>query len=834
MCHIMEFTFSPTTEPTGSPTNATTYPPSKAPIPFDHPSHTRFCGKTVTEAKCSIESHCPSGTQSDCPSGEYCWVGVMNGNVPCNILNLLPPSPPPTPRPTNSPTLEFWPSQTPSASPSTASPSMSPLPLDDIRQFFYCGLSWDDASSKCKNRCPDSTTTNCPNGESCFSNTACPAVSSNSKPKSTPQPTQQPEIQFTISPSSSSFETLLPVTTSPETTTPAPAAATALPTIQPTTDSSLSATNPLTYLPTTSSPMEIQATPPTQSPEKDMLTFPFVSESVVSKPSQSNIDRIEFIVNSVQSNLENDVFIIQTRSGSTFPSTLYTFGGFRAGLLFHSTVGVSDNYFYLGEEPTSEESRGFEIEYGIANLALFLSKMMTNVIAYESCEPSRLACGLFALDTSFQDQGVRVMCSSTSDDSGMECVDETIGCACILGILNHQLGAIDFCTSDPYKSICNRELNQGEELRWITAMTYWSYFVQEYSDGDWIYINKLRDFVRDGMVDSSFIEIVGGLSVMNGGISIQQRFTAPPIDSYVSNFYKIMVILSDGIASQPKPSNAPTKASTPRPSLTPIQPNRPSTRPTHVLSFVPSDFPSHSSSHLSSFSPSDLPSMLEVLYIPNPTLLPTGKVQEEESRSSSIPTKSDDSSKVPSEPPTYDFASGAEHSLDEPCFETCFVPVSMEECPTQDRFLNLMSCLEIGHNELCRATGECGTNASLNNCGVGMNIYRRIDCSTAGESQIDIENDVSFPPSASNLHHDVYKEAQGDTTFSPSNLPTLLESNPPSSSPSITTPKRFDDKLWFKTYWIDSSASALTERNRLLWCILYSSLFLFLIDFSLL
>lgn len=576
----------------------------------------------------------------------------------------------------------------------------------------------------------------------------------------------------------------------------------------------------------TSAPIEIQSVvSPTRSPEKDMLTFPFVPESMVSKPSQYSIDRIEFIVNSVQSSLEDEVFVIQTRSGSTFPSTLYTFGGFRAGLLFHSTVGVSNNYFYLGEEPTSEESRGFEVEYGIANLALFLSKMMTNVIAYESCEPNRLACGLFALDTSFQDQDVRIMCSSSSDDAGMECVDESIGCACILGILDHQLGAIDFCISDPYKSICNRDLNQGEELRWITAMTYWSYFVQEYSTGDWIYINKLRDFVRDGMVDTSFIEIVGGLSVLNEEVTIQQRFTAPPIDSYVSNFYKIMVILSDGIASQPKPSNAPTKASTSKPSFTLILSNRPSDEPTHSPSRAPSVSPSQ--------LPSYPPSKLEVLYVPIPTPLPKDNLLDEKSRLSSIPTKRDDSSNIPSQSPSYESGSRTENPLDKLCHDTCFLPVSMEECPSQDRYLNIKDCLEIGHNELCQATGECGTNAALNNCGFGMNIYRRVECSSAGESQIEINNDFSFPPSASNYHHDAEEGTRGKITYFPSNAPTLSESNPKSSAPSITTPQNFDDKLWFKTYWIDSSATALDMKNCLLCCILYWSLLLFLVVFSL-
>ena len=56
--------------------------------------------------------------------------------------------------PTVEPTISPQPTNYPTIIPTTRnpswtdSPSMSPLDADDIRNFFFCGTSWGDASNR--------------------------------------------------------------------------------------------------------------------------------------------------------------------------------------------------------------------------------------------------------------------------------------------------------------------------------------------------------------------------------------------------------------------------------------------------------------------------------------------------------------------------------------------------------------------------------------------------------------------------------------------------------------------------------------------------------------
>lgn len=86
---------------------------------------------------------------------------------------------------------------------------------------------------------------------------------------------------------------------------------------------------------------------------------------------------------------------------------------------------------------------------------------------------------------------------------------------CSLGKLDKYLGKgavdrgiyvydeIDFCTNP--EAICNHE--KTNELRWVLGMLEWSDRVQTYDDVDagWNYMDELKRFVDDGMVDNSFI-----------------------------------------------------------------------------------------------------------------------------------------------------------------------------------------------------------------------------------------------------------------------------------------------------------------------------------------
>jgi len=43
---------------------------------------------------------------------------------------------------------------------------------------FYCGIDWNDASSKCANDCPGGSHSECPVGESCYADTSCDVLAS--------------------------------------------------------------------------------------------------------------------------------------------------------------------------------------------------------------------------------------------------------------------------------------------------------------------------------------------------------------------------------------------------------------------------------------------------------------------------------------------------------------------------------------------------------------------------------------------------------------------------------------------------------------------------------
>jgi len=110
---------------------------------------TNFCGKNLADASanCTQARHCPNGSNNECSNdvvnGEetlYCFTHVTN----CNIYEMPTVEPTISPQPTNYPTI-IPTTRNPSW---TDSPSMSPLDADDIRNFFFCGTSWGDASNR--------------------------------------------------------------------------------------------------------------------------------------------------------------------------------------------------------------------------------------------------------------------------------------------------------------------------------------------------------------------------------------------------------------------------------------------------------------------------------------------------------------------------------------------------------------------------------------------------------------------------------------------------------------------------------------------------------------
>ena len=591
-----------------------------------------FCGHSYLNAveNCSIETHCPSGLSTDC-AGQYCWTVTAPG---CNIIALIGPTPMPTDEPNPLPSPPPTPSPTANPTPQPE-PTASPLEKSDLRNSFYCGTSWSDANSRCYQQCPSMS--GCPSGDTCFSGTEC------TEPKAS-KPTQQPASTTVI------LNTSPPTNTPDPTRWPSPRPSEPLleesdernsfycgfgfadanyrcarpcpfmtgcsdgescfvasecnkPKVEEPIQSPYPTKRPITnYVPMTKSP----ATPSPTMPSAQLVYLPY-SKVAVSKPSSASALWIQQIVKSIQKKLEDDILVIVLRSGMVIKSTLYTFEGFLESLKRYTTDGINGGYFYLGQGTL--RSTDDQFEYGVANLALFLAKMMDTTIQYERCEPSLLSCGIPALETTFKDTTIRVECSPSSPESGMECPNLRSGCSCTLGLLNHYVGAqstandekysgADFCETSLLQSICSRRVDYSEELRWLTALTHWVYFIQPFDDGSgWNYLDELREFVKGGMIDESFVSLVAEISVLDTESTLSS-------DAFVQGFFKAMMMLSEGMLSQPVPQPV-IEVSTDSPTVRP-QTSDPTSRPSNGIDTA---------------SPSDSATLMEIMPVALPPIL---------------------------------------------------------------------------------------------------------------------------------------------------------------------------------------------------------------------
>ncbi|KAL7538582.1 hypothetical protein ACHAXR_008658 [Thalassiosira sp. AJA248-18] len=161
----------PTQPPTPAPTAS---PSTRAPIQRSDQSNMRFCAPAWDKVVCSIESHCPIGTE--CTNGEICFTDST-----CNILDLTKD---PTPRPSSSPVM----------------------PRDDPSNFMFCGKTYNDAVEHCSLETQCTSNESCPAEEACFSNLPghCNAIDMTMKPTQLPttmRPTQLPtKTRLTPSP----------------------------------------------------------------------------------------------------------------------------------------------------------------------------------------------------------------------------------------------------------------------------------------------------------------------------------------------------------------------------------------------------------------------------------------------------------------------------------------------------------------------------------------------------------------------------------------------------------------------------------------------------------
>jgi hypothetical protein len=370
-----------------------------------------------------------------------------------------------------------------------------------------------------------------------------------------------------------------------------------------------------------------------------------------------------------------------------------------------------------------------EVEFGIANVALFIAKMMTDTIAYERCTPDHLACGLAALDTTFESQQLRFMCPPSSDMDGMECEEGGVGCACILGFLNQHIGTglvtgkysgLNFCSSD-HQSICNQSTNEGSELRWITAMAHWVSLVQRHEESTVTFIDELHNFVNGGMVDVAFLHAVADISVLNS--NPVSRESAPTKEQFVGNFFRVMTKLSEGHSQSHSAAPNPVMQQSASPNtMLPFAavPNTATVKPTRS--------PALQTPPPASMAPSSSPSLNAQPIDSSSTLVPVADPAQltTENESEARPL----------------------------CPTFCNEVISIESCPSRDitvPFTVSYCSPDISINELCRGNGFCGTSQSLHNCGKGRSIYRRIDCSQQEETTEGsvVDGGASNSPTAS-------------------------------------------------------------------------------------
>lgn len=481
---------------------------------------------------------CPGGSDDECEDGELCWADTT-----CNFLDI-------TPQPTLRPTIS-----------STSVPATeSPVSHDDPINTSFCGSSLLSALEGCslETHCPSGDHADCLDGGYCWSVIGCNVIDLLAASDATPPPSA---VGPTWSPSTQS-PLLLPLEEAPENSEP---------TADPTEYSSASTSThivepsfgPSTSTPSvdTLAPAAIVIDPPTGGPSvytlvDDAIAYFPPSDTALPAPSRTSAGLIQSLVQSVKSSLEDEVFVVELRSGAVHPSTLYTYEGFSKSLALFTDVGVLGRYLYLGTGQNTAE-----IEYGIANLALFLARMM-DTISHERCDPDFISCGMPPLGRSFREQHLRVECSPLSSETVMECPNES-GCVCILGMLNHLIGVqsgssegnnshlvysgVDFCETDLLQSICSRRLEYSEELRWIVAMAHWVYFVQPYDNDDWNYAERLHDFVNGGMMDRDFVDRVGELSVLGDQATMDSSIEDPSNEKFFHFFFKAMRKLSEGM-----------------------------------------------------------------------------------------------------------------------------------------------------------------------------------------------------------------------------------------------------------------------------------------------
>jgi len=141
-----------------------------------------FCGKTFRDANTECDIPCESGETTDCPLGYGCFAYTLCREsgakaIPTPTLPPIPSAPPESffcgksYDEASTSCLHPCPSGQSAECPSNLS-CFASTPCND-KSTFFCGISWDLAAASCSKPCPSGLTSDCSDEEQCFGYTPC-------------------------------------------------------------------------------------------------------------------------------------------------------------------------------------------------------------------------------------------------------------------------------------------------------------------------------------------------------------------------------------------------------------------------------------------------------------------------------------------------------------------------------------------------------------------------------------------------------------------------------------------------------------------------------------
>ena len=136
---------------------------------------------------------------------------------------------------------------------------------------------------------------------------------------------------------------------------------------------------PVTSQPTNPTPPQLPPSPtlPTSPPQ---VALPSSKVASIPAPSQELIAAIGSILVSASSGISNDVLVkIDLMTMQASPSKMYQYSGFINALGVISKGDMGSSFFYLGDNPN-------EPNYGLANVALFLSQAAIESVQWDVCD----------------------------------------------------------------------------------------------------------------------------------------------------------------------------------------------------------------------------------------------------------------------------------------------------------------------------------------------------------------------------------------------------------------------------------------------------------------